>query len=75
VIVKATGEGLEAKHLPHIFEAGYQIPGRAPLRYGGFGISLPLVKEIIEAHGGKTFAESELHKGTTLHFTLPGVEA
>jgi signal transduction histidine kinase/DNA-binding response OmpR family regulator len=71
VMVKDSGIGIEEKHLPNLFEASYRIPGGGPVRYGGVGISLPLVKEIVTAHGGKVWAESTPGEGTAFYLTLP----
>jgi len=38
---------------------------------GGWGIGLTIVKQLVEAHGGKVWAESQLGQGTTIGFTLP----
>jgi signal transduction histidine kinase/DNA-binding response OmpR family regulator len=69
--VRDSGTGIESKYLPRLFEAS--APTRAPIQahYGGIGISLPLVKEILEAHGGKIWAESKSGDGSTFHITLP----
>jgi signal transduction histidine kinase len=38
----------------------------------GTGLGMTIVKYIVEAHGGKILVESELGKGTTVRFTIPG---
>jgi len=71
ITVLDSGVGIEAKHIPHIFEAGHKIEGAPQGRYGGMGISLPLIKDIVTAHGGKVWAESKPGEGSTFHFTIP----
>jgi signal transduction histidine kinase/FixJ family two-component response regulator len=67
------GPGIDAQHLLHLFEASHAARGTAPGRYGGIGISLPLAKEILTAHGGKIWAESKPGEGSTFHMTLPAI--
>ena len=71
VSVSDTGQGIPPESLPHIFEQFYQGTARASVRVPGSGIGLALAKKVVEAHGGKIWAESELGKGTTMQFILP----
>jgi PAS domain S-box-containing protein len=69
VIVSVTdnGPGITAQHLPHVFDRYWQ----SSRRNRGAGLGLPIAKAIIEAHGGRIWAESEEGSGATFHFTLP----
>jgi signal transduction histidine kinase len=71
--IQDSGPGIDVKHLPHLFDASHPVRGTTSARYGGIGISLPLVKEILEAHGGKIWAESKPGEGSTFHMTLPAI--
>jgi signal transduction histidine kinase/DNA-binding response OmpR family regulator len=71
VIVEDTGKGIEKYHLTHIFDRSYKIGKAGEARFGGLGISLALVKDVITARGGKLWVESEPGQGSTFHFTLP----
>lgn len=64
------GKGIDPVHLPNIFDRFYQASSM-----DGAGLGLSVVKEIIDAHGGKVWAESTPGKGSTFHFTLPKAAA
>jgi NtrC-family two-component system sensor histidine kinase KinB len=70
--VEDTGSGIPNEYLPHVFEKFFHVPGHGPERGSGLGLSI--VKEIIEAHGGKVGVSSEPGKGTRFTFTLKAVE-
>lgn len=66
--VRDNGMGIDPRYLTRIFNLFEKLEPGIP----GTGIGLPIVKRIIEAHGGRIWAESEgLGKGTTIWFTLP----
>jgi two-component system sensor histidine kinase GlrK len=69
--VSDTGPGIPEEDLPHIFERFYQGKTQEGRVYVGSGIGLALAKRVVEAHGGKIWAESILGTGTALHFTIP----
>jgi two-component system, OmpR family, phosphate regulon sensor histidine kinase PhoR len=69
--VSDTGSGIPAEHLPRIFERFYRVdPGRSR-QEGGTGLGLAIVKHLVEAHGGRVEAESELGRGTTIRLYFP----
>jgi signal transduction histidine kinase len=67
VAVRDTGEGMSSEELTRMFDRFYK--GSASR---GSGLGLAIAKSIVTAHGGDIRAASELEKGTTLEFTLPG---
>ncbi|HKI16794.1 MAG TPA: ATP-binding protein [Isosphaeraceae bacterium] len=71
--VRDTGEGIPPEQVSRIFEKFYRIP--TTRHSGGAGLGLAIVHEIITAHGGQITVTSELGKGTTFTFTLPGDNA
>jgi signal transduction histidine kinase len=71
VSVSDTGTGIAKKHLSKVFERFYQADVSASRAYGGTGLGLAIAKEIVEAHGGKIWVESELGKGSKFTFTIP----
>ncbi len=69
--VSDTGIGISPAEQKHIFDRFYQVDGSARRKYGGMGLGLALVKEIVEAHGGTVTVESVLDNGTTFTVSLP----
>jgi len=69
--VEDTGVGIPCDQLDRVFERFYQVDGGMSRRYGGVGLGLALVKEIVEAHGGRIGVESETGKGSTFTVTMP----
>jgi PAS domain S-box-containing protein len=69
--VTDTGIGIAADKLARIFDRFYQVDGSATRHYGGMGLGLALVKEIVEAHGGQIEVTSQVNVGTTFTITLP----
>jgi signal transduction histidine kinase len=65
--VNDSGVGIASEHLAHIFEAFYTT------RPEGMGMGLSICRTIIEAHGGRLWAESNGGRGATLRFTLPAL--
>jgi len=71
VCVADTGRGIPAGQLTDVFERFWQV-GSNDRR--GLGLGLYISRCIVEAHGGRIWAESELDRGSRLSFTLPGGE-
>lgn len=67
VFVQDSGEGIQSDDLSRIFDRFYKSSDS-----GGMGLGLSIAKYLVEAHGGKIWAESEASKGTKISFTLPG---
>jgi signal transduction histidine kinase len=70
VEVADQGIGIAPEHLPHIFERFYK-PGPQQAAYTGLGVGLYISREIVERHGGRIWAESEVGKGSTFTVELP----
>ncbi|RLC86856.1 MAG: hypothetical protein DRJ03_07605 [Chloroflexi bacterium] len=69
--VADTGIGIPEEQLEQVFERFYQVDGSMSRRYGGVGLGLALVKEIIKAHGGGVSVSSRVGQGSTFTVTLP----
>ncbi|MBW7474111.1 histidine kinase [Paenibacillus oenotherae] len=71
VRVKDTGSGIEAEHLPYIFDRFYKKEMSRNSADGGSGLGLAIAKEIVEAHSGMIGAESVPEEGTVIWLSLP----
>ena len=71
VSVTDTGEGIPAEDLPNIFERFYRVDKSRTRATGGTGLGLTITKRLVEAHGGRIEAHSELGQGSRFVFTLP----
>ncbi len=69
--VADTGIGIPPEQQTRIFERFYQVDGSIRRRYGGVGLGLALVQELVEAHGGRITVESEVGRGSAFTVTLP----
>jgi signal transduction histidine kinase len=74
VIVSNTGQGIDPRQINAIFNPNYRAPETQPHRFGGIGIGLNLIKEIISGQKGKIWVESQPGQGSRFHFTLPLVK-
>jgi signal transduction histidine kinase len=74
VSITDEGIGISPDLLDRIFERFYQIDGSTKRRFGGMGIGLALVWEIVEVHGGSVQVESEPGKGSTFTVALPVID-
>ena len=70
VSVSDSGAGIDAKHLPRLFERFYRVDNGRSRDMGGTGLGLSIVKHLVEAMGGEPRVESLPGKGTTFAFTL-----
>lgn len=71
VIVKDTGIGIATKDLDRVFIEFEQVDSSSCRQYEGTGLGLPLVKKLVELHGGEVCLKSELGVGTEFMFTIP----
>ena len=69
--VQDFGPGIASEHLDRIFERFYRVDKARSRESGGTGLGLAIVKHIVQAHGGRVWAQSELGNGAQFHFTLP----
>jgi signal transduction histidine kinase len=71
IAVQDDGIGIPAELHAKIFERFYQADSSTTRQFGGVGIGLAAVKQIVEAHGSRVLVESEPGKGSTFRFHLP----
>ncbi|WP_064119319.1 ATP-binding protein [Pseudomonas fluorescens] len=69
--VRDSGEGIPKEHLPHVFDRYWTVKEGNPT---GTGLGLYITQGIVEAHGGRIFAESEPGQGSEFRFTVPRLD-
>ncbi|MGB9660925.1 MAG: sensor histidine kinase [Moorellaceae bacterium] len=69
--ISDTGPGIAPEDLPYIFERFYRSRVSPSQADGGTGLGLAIAREIVAAHGGRIWAESESGAGSTFHFVIP----
>ena len=67
------GPGIPEEELENIFERMYRIEKRFDSGANGMGLGLYICQRLVQAHGGRIWAESVLGQGSTIKFTLPGM--
>ena len=73
--VRDEGRGIPEDKLDTIFQRFEQVDSSDARQKGGTGLGLAISRGIVERHGGRIWAESELGAGTTVMFTLPSARA
>jgi signal transduction histidine kinase len=70
--VRDSGIGIATEHLPHLFERFYRVDKSRARSSGGAGVGLTIARALVEAMGGRIWAESTgPGQGATFRFTLP----
>jgi PAS domain S-box-containing protein len=67
--IRDNGVGIDAEHLPRVFDIFYRPQSQADIP--GTGIGLATCKVVVECHGGRIWVESENGRGSVFHFTIP----
>jgi signal transduction histidine kinase len=71
VTVSDSGEGISPEEMPHLFESFHRADRSRSRAHGGAGLGLTIARGIVEAHGGRIWAESGPGAGSRFTFTLP----
>jgi signal transduction histidine kinase len=71
ITVRDRGIGIPAADLPRIFERFSRASNVDDRKFHGMGLGLYICRGIVEEHGGRIWAESEIGKGSTFHVALP----
>jgi signal transduction histidine kinase len=71
VHVADTGPGIPPEHLPRLFERFYRADPARSQKEGGTGIGLAIARSVVEAHGGRIWADSSPGQGSVFTFELP----
>jgi signal transduction histidine kinase len=71
ITVQDDGEGIPAGELPHVFDRFYRAEHARSRDSAGSGLGLAIARSLVEAHGGRIWAESVEGEGSTFAFVLP----
>ena len=71
VAVQDDGPGIPPEALERVFERFYRVDKARSREQGGTGLGLSIVKHIVQSHGGRVWAKSEVGAGASFYFTLP----
>jgi len=71
VSVADQGVGIAPEHLNRLFEKFFRAKSGLSRHVVGSGLGLPIARTIVEGHGGRIWAESQVGQGSTFYFTLP----
>lgn len=71
IMVADQGIGISPEDLIPLFERYYRVRSAVNLHIPGTGLGLPIARSIVEAHGGRIWAESQAGEGTRIYFSLP----
>ena len=71
VCVQDEGIGIAQKDLRHVFDKFAQIENSLSRKEGGTGLGLPIAKQLLDAHNGAIWCDSELNKGSKFYFIVP----
>jgi two-component system phosphate regulon sensor histidine kinase PhoR len=69
------GPGIDAEHLPRLFERFYRVDAGRSRERGGTGLGLAIVKHLVESMGGAVEVDSEVGRGTTFRVEWPAWDA
>ncbi len=69
--VTDTGRGIPAEEIDRIFRRFYRVDAARTRAVGGSGLGLAISQEIVRAHGGRIWADSEPGRGSRFSFALP----
>ncbi|OGH96750.1 MAG: hypothetical protein A2039_09475 [Candidatus Melainabacteria bacterium GWA2_34_9] len=71
ITIEDTGIGIKTEDIPKVFDKFQQIESSLSREVGGTGLGLPIAMQLIEAHKGKIWLESEFEKGSKFSFIIP----